>query len=201
MPKIQAFRPSRELSYGQHYGAQRHVSLPVPVRRPTGVHLALLLIGDVVAHRDVTAAQAADMSKEVTVPFSIHYLDPQTGTVASGGMPLNDDGPAYFGIPAPPTGVVGRLDDPKWLAADRIDLLRQRIYAALDVLLPFFADENRPWTEEANRAARDVRDFFPLAAEPGLWPYYKAEGKDFFAWVEKNAPPAKAPLPWEGPKQ
>lgn len=103
----------------------------------------------------------------------------------------------YFGFPSPPGGVVGSYDDPGRRSSDRAMLIDERLHAAMDVLLPFFADEARPWTEEVTRAAREVRDFFPLAAEPGLWPYYEAEGKGFFAWVEKNAPPGRARLPWE----
>jgi len=139
---------------------------------------------------------------KVTAPMNVYYGDPATGELekrvridwreeVSGGER------SHFGIPIPPDGVVGHFSDPRWPPKERVELLRQRIYSALDVLLPFFADENRPWTEEANTAAREVRDFFPMAAEPGLWPYYNAEGKEFFAWVEKNAPPGRAPLPWE----
>jgi len=148
--------------------------------------------------------EAARIWNEVSTPTVIAYYGATSGTYSVEIGHLGPRTAAYFGVPDPPganpgNGIVGHFDDPHWLPRDRAELLRRRILAALDVLLPFFADEARPWTDEANRAAREVRDFFPLAAEPGLWPYYKAEGKEFFAWVEKNAPPAKAPLPWGAP--
>jgi len=138
----------------------------------------------------------AEERNHVNVPSQLLEVDVVTGEyVADTGVSLNNN--ERFGIANPANGVIGHYNDPKWLPKDRLGTLRHRIYSALDLLLPFFADETRSWTAEANKAAQEVRDFFPLAAEPGLWPYYKAEGKEFFAWVEKNAPPGRVPLPWE----
>jgi hypothetical protein len=196
------FRPlaSMNLSWGDGAPVQV-VRLPVPVRRSTGMSIAALHIPFPTLIR-ISKEEAEKIHNKIEVPCNVVYWDATTGQKVDIEYTGNDDAVAeHFGLRPPADGVVGHFDDPKWLPEKQREELRQRLYAAIDVLLPFFADENRPWTEEANRAARDVRDFFPLAAEPGLWPYYKAEGKDFFAWVEKNAPPAKAPLPWEGPKQ
>lgn len=139
---------------------------------------------------------------EVSAPWQVVPLDPVTGEIAGPKFYMNAARRLErYGLPDPPGWIVGHLDDPRWLPPDRVEMLRARIYKALDVLAPFFADEDRAWTEAANVAAQEIRDFFPLAAEPGLWPYYQAEGKEFFTWIEKNAPPAKAPLPWDEPRR
>jgi hypothetical protein len=195
-----AFESAANMGYGQHFGADRRVSLPVPVRRSGNLCFALLLIGDVVARAGMTAQEAEREQQNVTVPVRVHYLDVSTGKLVDDTHQLNEQRATHFGLPDPPGFVVGRLDDPTRPPREHLEKLRQRILAGLDVLLPFFADASLPWTEEANKAAQDVRDFFPVAAEPGLWPYYKAEGREFFAWVEKNAPPARAALPWESAK-
>lgn len=203
MTEVQAvrFRPMREMPYGQHFGSNRTVTLPVPIRSPAGLRLALLLIGDVTARAGRTPEEAARESQSVTVPWSVHYLDAITGELAGQTLELNEDRARHFGLPDPAGYVVGHLDDPNRLPEARVEKLRQRVLVGLDTLLPLFADEHLPWTDDANKAARDVRDFFPLAAEPGLWPYYRAEGKEFFAWLEKNAPPGKARLPWDDEKK
>lgn len=184
--------------------------LPLPVRRNGAVYVAVMF------RPALTIAAASEEERRrvnaIHLPAYIdyrdpsdgarHFFDPRTGQRSPSQVPFGSregeyDPARYFGMPTPPDGVVGQYDDPAWLPQARADLLRTRIHSALDTLLPFFADESRPWTEEANEAAQEVRDFFPLAAEPGLWPYYKAEGREFFAWVETNAPPAKAALPWD----
>ena len=181
-------------------------TLPVPVRRGGRVHLAVLLRPAYIVQP--STPEERRKVNEVRAPGGIAYVDPIDGertyfhpfTQAPSHSPLDIGSPAdvekYFGIPAPAGGVIGMYDDAHALPKDRVETLRERILSALDVLLPFFTDDTRPWTEQATKAAQEVRDFFPLAAEPGLWPYYRAEGKDFFSWVEKNAPAAKAPLPW-----
>ena len=196
------FKPIGTLRFEQYrdFGV-RAGSLPVPVRRANAIQLALLMaVGDSVARVDIPPAEAARMKNEVLVPAFVWYIDAASGEPREQTPYFNERSSSYFGIPDPPKKIVGHLDDPSWFAENRVTQLRLRIYAGLDTLLPFFVDESLPWTEEANKAARDVRDFFPLAAEPGLWPYYKAEGKELFAWVEKNAPPGKARLPWEDEK-
>jgi hypothetical protein len=185
-------------------GSYQSARLPIPVKRATGLRLAAFQIYYPWAKADEPAEEGKRERDKVTAPMNVCYGDPATGKLeVRVGIDWREEvaggGRAHFGIPTPPDGVVGHFSDPQWLPKDRVELLRRRIYAALDVLLPFFADENRPWTEAANKAAQEVRDFFPLAAEPGLWPYYKAEGKEFFAWVERSAPPGKAALPWNVP--
>lgn len=199
-PSHIGFRPMATLKLGwADGGPTRGVELPIPVKNKTGLCIAALQIAFPVPIR-VSKEEADRIQNKVSVPGEIVYVDVVTGEkVDSVGMGSLALATAYFGIPSPPDDVVGHFDDPKWLPPDRLALLRARIFAALDVLLPFFADDNRPWTEAANKAAGEVRDFFPLAAEPGLWPYYKAEGKEFFAWVEAKAPAAKTALPWGEP--
>ncbi len=194
------FLPMSQLNYEHRAGADRRASLPVPVRRPAGLRLASFMLGGVWAKLGRSREETLRLENLITPPLSIDYLDPRSGEIVEDGPYLNEKRASYFGIPDPqtPDGEVGRYDDPSRPPKERLELLRQRIYSALDVLLPLFADENTPWTEQATKAAQEVRDFFPLAAEPGLWPYYKFEGREFFAWVERHAPPAKAPVPWEG---
>ncbi|MFO0592174.1 MAG: hypothetical protein U0441_31815 [Polyangiaceae bacterium] len=187
--------------------------LPIPVKRHGAVQLAYFQLAGRWASVDETKEEAIREDDKVTPPVVISYGNPFTGERADTFYPdWRDEHPgnpkSHFGLPTPksvdkpqrdyPTApVIGHFSDPKWLPKDRLEILRKRIYEGLDTLLPFYADEHRPWTEDANKAAREVRDFFPIASEPGLWPYYRAEGKDFFAWLEKNAPPGKAALPWD----
>ena len=193
-----SFRPVGALPYEKEDPPERFVSLAVPVRRATGLRFALFFISmGPVANPHTTPEERELELHSVSVPDAVAYFDPRTHVWDGSPGYLNQGRPSHFGIPDPPKYFVGRWDDPKWPSKDRRDLLRARIFAAMDVLLPLFDDPSRPWTEQANQAAREVRDFFPVAAEPGLWPYYKAEGREFFTWVEKNAPPAKVPLPWE----
>ena len=192
------FRTMASFPYDRRMGILVHASLPVLVRRPQGVLVALLCIPrGTMARLDTTPEERARAHQEVQVPQQVHYLDPSTAVIVEDTRYLNERRAAHFGIPDPIGQVLGRFDDPHWPAKDRVTALRHRIYAGLDVLLPLFADEHLPWTEEANMAAREVRDFFPIAAEPGLWPYYRAEGRELFGWLERNAPPGKARMPWE----
>lgn len=183
----------------------RTALLPVPVKRPSGLRWAVLQYGAVVSNPNLTAVDYERAWNEIENPCSILYYDAVTAQFIEQNPNFNEHLEAYFGVPRPPgaTGcfyVVGHHDDPRAPPKDRWEQLRQRVFMAFDVLLPLFTDPNRPWTDDANKAAREVRDFFPLAAEPGLWPYYEAEGREFFAWVERNAPPGKAALPWEEAK-
>jgi len=189
--------------YARPLGAEPLVPvlLPVPVRRNKGPCWAILLTTGVVSNPRRTKQEYEREVNEIWNPAGIMYYDAVGGQFVEENPNHNERLEAYFGVPRPEGAkhffyVVGRRDDPKWTPTDRRDQLRVRILAGLDVLLPFFADENRPWTGAANKAAEEVRDFFPLAAEPGLWPYYRAEGREFFAWLEKKAPPAQAPPPW-----
>lgn len=185
------FRPVASIQL-QHDEFSIVVKLPVPAKRDGRVLLAGLHLLYPTVLPTIPREEFQRQLNEVRVPSLVSYADAITGEQ----LPTIDGTEKHFGIPDPPNRLLGHYDDPTWLPEDRRDQLRARILAGLDVLLPFFADENRPWTEAANKAAEEVRDFFPLAAEPGLWPYYRAEGREFFAWLEKNAPPAKAPLPW-----
>lgn len=194
-------------------GPYRPGYLPIPVRRGGAVQLAYFEIYHPWAVARETAEAAERKIDLVTPPLLICYGDPVSGRLIERvTVDWNEERPgnpkAHFGLPRPtgpgahigdtaPIPVIGHFSDPKWLPKDRVELLRKRIHEDLDVLLPYFADTSRPWTEEASKAAREVRDFFPIASEPGLWPYYRAEGKDFFPWLEKNAPPGKSPLPWD----
>jgi len=204
------FRPLetlRELRSG--YDTAAVAILPIPVHRNGGLYLAVMLRPAYVIQP--STPEERRKVNEVYAPAFIAYVDPRTGerhffdpvtgvpTLSAVEFGLKAECEKYFGLTIPQGGVVGSYGDPTRLLADRIEILRERVLSALDILLPIFADQRRPWTEAANTAARELRDFFPLAAEPGHWPYYKAEGKEFFAWVEKNAPPEKAVMPWETP--
>lgn len=189
-------RSIRELPYESGPPPVRYVSLPVPVRRPGGLRLALFSITMPVANLNLSPEERALEANAVPVPDTVDEFDPVTLELVRTGGWLNQGRAQRFGIPDPAGQRVGRWDDPHWPPVEHRKLLRERIYAALDVLVPLFADESRTWTFEATTAAAEVRDFFPLAAEPGLWPYYRAEGKEFFTWVEKNAPPQRVPSPW-----
>lgn len=189
--------------------------LPIPVRRKGTVQLAYFEIYGRWALPKETKEEALRENDKVTPPLLVSYGDPFTGApIDRVQIDWRDERPgnpkAHFGIAAsairgeqprdfPTAPVIGHFSDPKWLPKDRLEILRKRIYEGLDILIHFYADEARTWTEDANKAAREVRDFFPIASEPGLWPYYRAEGKDFFAWLDKNAPPGKATLPWNSP--
>jgi len=175
--------------------------LPVLARRNGAPCVAALHLRLPVRLPDTPEAEARKAANEVSVPVYVVYVDAKSGAKLESTGFLNADRQAHFGIPDPKDEVVGHWDDPQALGQERVNALRARILAAFDVLLPLFADQDRPFPEDAYKAAREVRDFFPLAAEPGLWPYYKAEGRDFFAWVERHAPPAKTRLPWEAEKQ
>lgn len=163
--------------------------LPVLVRRNGKPCIAALHLIMPTRWPGTPEAEARKVANEVTVPVYVVYVDARTGSKLGDTGYLNEARPAHFGIPDPAGQVVGHWDDPNALPQERIPVLVARIHAALDTLLPLYADENRPWTEEATKAAREVRDLFPLAAEPGLWPYYRAEGRELFDWVEKHAAP------------
>jgi hypothetical protein len=198
------FRPvaTISLSWGDG-GPVQAALLPVPIKRAGSIYVAAFELAWPTPRPNMPSDEVRRIRNDVSIPMRVLYLDPLTGNKVDSTGPgydlYNRSAPEHFGIANPPGRIVGHFDDPNWLPPDRLAMLRERIFAALDVLLPFFADENRPWTEAANKAAREVRDFFPLAAEPGLWPYYKAEGKEFFAWVDRSAPPGKAALPWDVP--
>lgn len=202
------FRPTATIWHGwTDFGSVRAPNLAVPVKRPAGLRIAVFQIYHPLGYAGEPVDEAVRERDKVTSPLTVLYGDPVTGKKKPEECLELDWDPAaprgaraHFGLPTPADRVIGHFSDPSWPPEDRRKLLNDRIFAGLDILLPFFADENRPWTEEANKAAREVRDFFPLAAEPGLWPYYKAEGREFFAWLEKNAPPEKAPLPWKEAK-
>jgi len=185
------FRPVASVRL-QHDEFSIVVKLPIPVKRDGRLLLAGLHLLYPTVLPTIPREEFQRQLNEVRVPSLVSYADAITGEQ----LPTIDGTEKHFGIPDPPNRLLGHYDDPTWLPENRRDQLRARILAGLDVLLPFFADENRRCTEAANNAAAEVRDFFPLAAEPGLWPYYRAEGREFFAWLDKNAPPAKAPLPW-----
>lgn len=198
-----AFLPVGSMKLGSGDGAPVQPGrLAVPVRRFGGVCIAVLHIADPTIWPGTPASEIPRVKNEISPPENIVYWDARTNDlvarIGTGAPAFREE---HFGLRDPDGQVVGHFDDPSWLPKARLDLLQRRIFAGLDVLLPFFADEHLPWTEAANKAAQEVRDFFPLAAEPGLWPYYKAEGREFFAWVEKNAPPGKARLPWDDEKK
>lgn len=195
---------SIRLSWGDG-GPVRPGELPVPVNCKTGLCLAAFELSAPPWLPSHPRAENERAANEVSIPMRVVYVDARSGEMVDATGPgydlFNVSAPKHFGIPNPPDRIVGHFDDPTWLPKERRQLLRDRILAALDVLLPLFTEQTRPWTEEANKAAQQVRDYCPLVAEPGLWPYYKAEGREFFAWVEKNAPPGNAPLPWEQPSR
>ncbi len=194
---ISPFLPTASLRLaGGDGGPVQPGTLPVPVKSRAGLRMAVLFVRAWTPDPSVSPAKAKEIVASVSIPRLVRHLDPVTGQLDEQSIYLQS-GAERFGIPDPPDFIVGRFDDTRWPPPERREALRARIFTALDVLLPLFADQTLPWTEAANKAAQEVRDFFPLAAEPGLWPYYKAEGREFFAWVEKNAPPTKARLPWE----
>jgi hypothetical protein len=158
----------------------RRAEFPIPVRRGGRIKLVLMNLA--------FSGTDGDALNNVGYPIQILEVDVLTAEYAE----------RPFIIPEHhPTGIVGRFDDPNTLPPQRRAMLSARVYAALDRLLPLFATEpSTPWTKEAQEAARDVRDLFPYAAEPGLWPYYEAYGRDFFAWAEQHAPAGAARLPW-----
>lgn len=183
------------------YGPYQVAELPVPVRRPQGLRVAVFHIYDPLFKPHASKEEETRERDKVTAPMLVCDGDPVFGRRDHcERIDWTDDSPssarARFGFSPPADGVVGHFSDSSPWWQERMVELRPRIYADLDVLLPFFAEPSRPWTAEATRAAQEVRDLFPLASEPGLWPYYKAEGKDFFAWLDTHAPPEKAPLPW-----
>lgn len=189
MWKIRSVQSIPVPQYPVNIVPSRRAYFPIPVRRQGALRLSLFNLA-------FSGRKIPEEQNEVGAPTQMLEIDVVTGEyVADTGVNL--DRKERFGIADPPMGVVGHYDDPHRPPPDHLKALRFRIYFSMDLLLPLFAEQDRPWTEEANRAAREIRDFFPLAAEPGLWPYYKAEGKEFFAWVEKNAPPEKAVLPWD----
>jgi len=167
----------------------RDVSLPVPVRRDGQVRLAFMNLG-------VTGPWREDYDKKrhfVFAPSQVREVDLATGRTLLHPWSENEK---LFGIANPPDGVVGCDDDPTLPPREGRLVVLARVYVAMNVLIPFFADETRELSSEAVNAARDVRDYFPFACEPGLWPYYKALGQTFFAWAERIAVREKAPLPW-----
>lgn len=190
-------RHVRDLPYEKGTPPCRFTTLPAPVKSGGRVRLALFSLTGLAFNPSITPEQSRIIARQVSVPVMIDYFDAVTLEQEGSTGRLNQRTEAHFGIPSPAGEVAGMWDDPTWPSEEKRQNLRTRIYAALDVLLPIFADDNLPWTEEANKAAQVVRDYYPVAAEPGLWRYYEAEGREFFAWVAKRAPAAKAPMPWD----
>lgn len=146
-----------------------------------------------------------DLFKNTVIPpDAVFFVDPRTSEAIKIDSWVKPD---YFGLSAPPLRKVGReqlhalgrLDEPRqppeaWRAP-----MAERIHDAVDLLLPPFADQQQALSGKAATAAGEFRDLFPELCEPGLLPYYKAMAKDFFAWVEKVAPPERMALPWRVP--
>jgi hypothetical protein len=149
-------------------------------------------------------AEVTKSLNEVRNPTYVLYFGIQKETLFDPGD-MNEKAAEHFQIADPPEAkngryVVGHFSDPPpdGLSKDQIEILRNRVLTALDVLVPLFlsVDPNMTWPDEANRALQEIRDFFPLVAEPGLWAFYRAEGKEFFLWVAKQAPREQALFPW-----
>lgn len=198
------FRPTGEMNLTSGDGGPVSAgNLPVPVRSRGQTVIAALHIASPTRFPNTPEEVARRQANEISTPLYVVYWSPRSGqklwVEPEMGPGFDRDAwlVQHFGQRPGKDHIVGRRDDPGAISKDRAEMLRQRICAALDVLLPLFDDPSLPWTEAANKAAREVRDFFPVAAEPGLWPYYQAEGRELFAWVEENAPPGRAALPWE----
>jgi len=196
----QRFRSTRQLRDIATRTPSRPVYFAIPTRREGVFVAAVMLTGGNMVLPNYTAEEKEFIRNGIVIPGQIIFVWPGTGKIQEDVYPVR---PEHFGLPIPSEqtvgrfteSIVGRYDDLRQPPEASREPLRNRIYDALDVLLPLFADD-AAMGPEALKAAQEFRDLFPHACEPGLLPYYKVVGKDFFAWIEEKAPPGKTPLPW-----
>jgi hypothetical protein len=80
-------------------------------------------------------------------------------------------------------GSIGVVAMPPGQTAEEFRALEQRLLDRYDALLPHYVADHRRVSAETLARAREFVELFEQVAEKPLQPYYRAVGKDFFAWL------------------
>jgi hypothetical protein len=148
-------------------------SLPVPVRRD-GLSVVFFFV-----------PQRARPGQ----PNLLGAPDYRSRLRAGDGRLLSLDSVGHDPVPgeATPNDVIGEFGLPPGVTAAEFMERQQELFAAYDVLLPFFADGETTLGANGRDWARHFLQLFELLSEPPLRPYYTQYGGEFFAWVARVA--------------
>lgn len=153
---------------------ETRLALPIPVRTAGRCLIAIL------AARE---SFGQDRKLRFVAPDYVIYLDPEDGHL----IQMKAVEPSDFGQPHQPGEIIGGWgvnELPN--TPDEITQMWKNLIAALDVLLPVYVEDRRI-TDEVRQAARTFLRLFDIVGEKAFRPYYRALGKDFFAWLDRIA--------------
>lgn len=80
--------------------------------------------------------------------------------------------------------LTGSFGLPTGLGAEEYLERQSELFAAYDVLLPWFEQERPELDQNGHEWARHFQRLFEIVSEPPLRPYYEGFGDEFFGWLD-----------------
>lgn len=153
---------------------ETRLTLPTPVGPIGRARMGILAVPE---------AFGTDRKLRFATPAYLIYLAPEDGQL----LQMKAVEPSDFGQPHQPGEIIGGWGvDELPNTPDEITQMWRDLIAALDVLIPVYL-ENRRLNDEVRQAAKRYLYLFDIVGEKALRPYYRALGKDFFAWLKQIA--------------
>ncbi len=164
----------------RHYTAavlpdETHQSFPIPLRTGSGLKVTFLYCVSRVSFGE---------GLQLLPPSNVGIVNALTGVFEE----LRAVRPADFGLHDPENQFLGKYALPQGITQQDFHEDQTRLLLAYDALLPRFAINDTNPSPDTKRAAVEFKALFKLVAEQVLQPYYRAAGKQFFAWLDQVSP-------------
>jgi hypothetical protein len=150
---------------------ETHQSYPIPVPRPDGLRVAFLFCTQV----------ARPGSIRLVAPGHLAFIHAVTGKFEQ----VKKVRPRDFGQAHPEGEFIGEHTIEPGMTYEGYLAQQETLYRDYDVLLPAFAAGATQAGSDVKAAAVDFKVHFERLAEKPLLPYYRAIGRDFFAWLDR----------------
>lgn len=153
---------------------EAHQSYPIPVRHAAGLRIHFLY---------GTTRLNPRVGLYLSPPKYLARFDARTGQLEEFRAVTAED----FGMGGDAGAGDGLLQMPEGMTREDYLSRQARLYEAYDVLLPAFAARETDVPPAVRKAANEFRTLFPSVSEASLKPCYRAEGRDFFSWLDQIA--------------
>lgn len=90
-----------------------------------------------------------------------------------------------FGLSHQRNELVGTFAIPDGMTVDEFSQKLDRLFEIYDELLPAFVQNEITPSDDIKKATDEFQQLFGIVSEPPMLPYYRAAGKEFFAWVDR----------------